>query len=454
MPKVVASLFALAGPIALQNLIGSGLNLADNVMIGALGAASIAGVALANQIFFLLLLFSFAIGSGAAIFTAQYWGKGDQATIRKYLGLSLTVLMAGTLIFFILAQVMPQQLLEIFSTDPKVVQQGSRFLQLVSWGFLFQAVSMSFVNVLRSIEKVRLPLVASVLSLLLNTFLNWVLIFGHLGAPALGVTGSALATVIARFVEMLIIVGFIYLRRPKGKRHPLAATPRELWGFSWSEFRQFVKVTLPVVGNEVGWALGYSIPAFVFARLGTDSIAAYNIADTAIKLVLVVFFGTTNANAVLVGKSIGEENPQEARSLARFFSFLAPALGAALGLVLVASSFFVPLAFHVNAEVRNWARLGMWLFALDMPLRMFNWHVIVGILRAGGDTTYSLILDVGGTWLVSVPLCLVAGLVLGLPFGLVYTATLLEDVPKIFMGLARLKSGKWLNNLTQVNTSG
>jgi putative MATE family efflux protein len=446
---LIASLITLAGPIALQNLIGSSLNLVDNVMIGSLGATSIAGVALANQIFFLLILFSFAIGSGTAIFTAQFWGKGDHPAIRRSLGLCLTFMMSGSLLFFAAAQIAPGFLIGIFSTDPEVIATGSRFLRIMSWGFLFQAVTMSYVNVLRSIERVRMPLVASVVSLALCTFLNWVLIFGNLGLPALGVEGSAIATVIARALEMSIIVGSVYLRRqPDGSPHHLAASPRELLGFDREYLGKFWKVTLPVVGNEMGWALGFTIPTIVFARMGTESIAAYNIADTAIRLVLVVFFGTTSANAVLVGKRIGEGKEEEARATAKFFGLLAPAMGATLALVLAGCSLFVPLFFNVDDTVRSWARTGMLIFALDMPLRAFNWHVIIGILRAGGDTTYSMVLDVGGTWLVSVPLCLLAGLVLGLPVWLVYAATLVEDIPKVFMGIARLKSGKWLNNLT------
>jgi Na+-driven multidrug efflux pump len=298
-----------------------------------------------------------------------------------------------------------------------------------------------------------MPLVASVVSLALNTFLNYALIFGHFGLPALGVEGSAIATVIARVLEMTIIVGSVYLRRQgDGSPHHLAASLRELFGFTKEYAKKFWKVALPVIGNEMGWALGFTVPAIVFARMGTDSIAAYNIADTAIKLVLVVFFGSTNACSILVGKRIGEGNDAEARSTAQFFGVIAPFMGLAMGLVLAGCSLFVPLFFNVDETVRGWARIGMIIFACDMPMRMFNWHVIVGILRAGGDTTYSMILDVGGTWLVSVPLCALAGLVLGLPFWMVYAATLIEDIPKVFMGIARLRSGKWLNNLTHSPT--
>ena len=449
MPALVASMLVLAGPIALQNLVGSSLNLVDTVMIGSMGAKSIAGVALANQVFFLLTLFFYALGSGAAIFTAQYWGKRDIAAIRRVMGLSLAAMMAGALLFFAASQLIPDLLIGIFSPDPEVVAIGSVFLRTVSWGFLFQAATLCFVNVLRSVESVRMPLVASAISLAVNTLLNWALIFGHLGLPAMGVKGSAIATVIARVIELGIIAFFVYGRRQAdGSRQLLAATPAELFRFTRDEVRKFWIVVLPVVGNEVGWALGFMVPAIVFAHLGTDYIAAYNIADTAIKLVIVVFFGTTSACAILVGKRIGEGSYEEAYATASFFARIAPVMGAVMGLALALGSPFVPLLFNVSHSVRAWASLGMIIFAIDMPLRVFNWHVVVGILRAGGDTRYSMILDVGGTWLISVPLCAVLGLVFGLPYWIVYAATLSEDLPKVVMGILRLRSRKWLNNLT------
>ena len=448
--SLLLSLIALAGPIALQNLIGSSLNLIDNVMIGRLGEASIAGVALANQVFFLLVLYSFAIGSGTAIFTAQYWGKGDAMAIRCSLGLCLMAMFGGALVFFIACQCVPGRLIALFSPDPQVIDIGGRFLRIVSWGFLFHAITISYVSVLRSVESVRMPLVASAISLVVNTALNWMLIFGHFGLPALGVEGSAIATVIARVLEAGIVLGAVYGRAwLRGRRHVLAASLRELLGFSGDYARHFLAVTWPVVANEVGWALGVTCAAAVFAHMSTEAIAAFNIADTAIKLVIVVFFGTTSANAIIVGKQIGEGNDEHAFATARFFAVVAPLLGVLIGVVLASVSPILPLAFNVTPTVREWATVAMIIFAIDMPLRVFNWHVIVGILRAGGDTRYSMVLDVGGTWLVSVPLCALAGLILGMPFWVVYVASLLEDVPKVFMGIARLRSRKWLNNLTR-----
>ncbi|HEY9594980.1 MAG TPA: MATE family efflux transporter, partial [Spirochaetia bacterium] len=238
------------------------------------------------------------------------------------------------------------------------------------------------------------------------------------------------------------ILGFVYGERP---RSALAARPRELFAFDRHFFRRFLGVIVPVVGNEVGWALGLAVEIAVFGHVGTESVAAYNIADTAIKLVIVVFFGTTNANAIIVGKRIGQRDTEGAVRAARYCMRLAPVLGVALGAVLGALSFVVPGFFNVSAEVRAYAAVAMVIYGCGMPLRMFNWHMIVGVMRAGGDTRFALAVDVGGTWLVSVPLVALTGL-LGAPFWIVYVATMMEDVPKAFLGVRRVRSRTWLND--------
>jgi len=444
--EIIRGLIVLGAPIALQNLIGSSLNLLDSVMIGSLGTPQIAGVAIANQIFFLLNLFMFGVGSGTMVFTAQYWGNRDNAGIQRGLGLCLVVTMCGAGIFFSASQAAPGWIISLFSTDPVVIGYGGRFLRIVSFGFLFQAVSAAFSYVLRSIERTRMPLVAGSISLLLNTFLNWGLIFGNLGMPKLGVEGSGFATATARLVEMLIILGAVYGAR---NRSPLAAGFRQLFAFNRAYLKKYFTVILPVVGNEFGWALGVALEAVVFGHMGTESIAAYNIADTAIKLVIVAFMGTTSANAIIVGKRIGEGDIPGAMRTADYCTRIAPLMGAAMGLALVGLSFVVPLLFNVTPAVRSLARIGMIIFGCAMPVRITNWHLIVGVLRAGGDTRFSMLLDVVGTWLVSLPLVILAGLVFHAPFWVVYACTLTEDLPKLFVGIPRLRSRKWLNDLTE-----
>jgi putative MATE family efflux protein len=418
-------------------------------MIGSLGTAQIAGVALANQVFFILNLFLFGVGSGAGVFVAQYWGGRDIAGIRRSLGACLLFTLAGALLVFCFAQAMPGAILGLFSTDPEVIRHGAAFLSVVSIGFLFQAVSSSFIFVLRSTERTRLALVASAVSLGVNTILNWMLIFGRLGLPALGVEGSAIATVIARFLEMGIVLGATYRARGRhAGRQPAAARIGELLAFDLAFLRRYLRVILPVVANEVGWALGLAIEAAVFGRMGTDAIASFSIADTAIKLVIVVFFGYINASAVIVGKRIGAGDRAGATHAASFYGRLAPVSGIGLGLLLVGASFIVPSFFNVEPGVRAGARIAMIIYACNLPLRLYNWQVIVGILRAGGDTVYSLVMDLGGTWLVGLPLTAAAGLLLGAPFWLVYLLALTEDLPKCIMGALRVRSRRWLNDLT------
>jgi putative MATE family efflux protein len=452
--ELVGALVTIGVPIALQSLVGSSLNMLDSLMIGSLGTARIAGVALANQVFFVMNLFVFGVGSGAGVFMAQYWGGHDIPGIRRSLGACLLVTLSGTLVLFGFVQARPAALLALFSADPEVIAAGAAFLRIVSWGFLFQAVSASWTFMLRSTERTRMPLVASAISLGVNTFFNWVLIYGQLGFPALGVAGSGIATAGARFLEMAIMVGASYRRGKlpggaRAPRPPAAAHLRELFSFDLVFLKRFVLVVLPVVGNEVGWAVGMALETAVFGHMGTGAVAAFSIADTAIKLVIVVFFGIVNASAVIVGKRIGAGDKPGALRAASFYARLAPLGGVGLGVILAGVSFAVPALFNVEPLVRVDARLAMIIFACNLPLRLFNWQVIVGILRAGGDTVFSLVMDLGGTWLVGLPLAAVGGLLLGAPFWLVYLLTLTEDLPKVGIGLLRLRSRRWLNDLTR-----
>jgi putative MATE family efflux protein len=444
---LLATMVGLGAPIVLQNLVSSSLNLLDSVMIGSLGTASIAGVAIANQIFFVLNLFLYGVGTGAGVFVAQYWGRGDLAGIRRSFGLCLVICLGGAALFTIAAQAWPRWLIGLFSPDPAVIDAGARFLRIVSIGFLFQAVSGPLVFMLRSMERTRMPLVASSVALAVNTLLNFVLIYGRLGMPALGVAGAGLATDISRLLEIGLIV--IAMRGRHGVAGLFArSTLREFLGSTRAFARRYLAVVVPVVCNDVGWSLGLALETAVFGRMSTDAVAAYTMADTAIKMVIIVFFGVINASAIVVGKRIGAGDTEGALRASRVYTRISPLLGAGLGLICAGLSPFLPLLFNVGPQARQWASYAMIIFGALMPLRMLNWEVIVGVLRAGGDTRFAMALDLGGTWLIGLPLAAAAGLLLGAPFWVVYLCTLTEDVPKVVIGLLRVRSRRWLNDLT------
>ncbi len=436
-------LWTIAMPIAFQNFITSSLNMVDTVMIGQLGPVAIAAVGLANQVFFLFNLFLFGINSGAAIFIAQFWGERDVPNIRRVLGIALLSAGSVALAFTLVALVLPGTVLGLFSSDPGVIALGIQYLRIIALSFLINAISFGYAFVLRSTGRVTVPLLASTLAFGLNTGLNYLLIYGAFGFPRMEVAGSATATVIARIVELMVILGAVY-----GKRLVPAASLAELFSFTREFARRFFQTTVPVILNESLWALGVTMFTVVYARIGTATLAAVNIAATTERVAMVLFFGMANACAVMVGRKIGAGEEQTALEYAKRFSLLGPLAGVLIAALVIGGINPILNLYRVPADVADLGRKIMTIFALTMPIRIFNLIIIVGILRSGGDTRFSLFLDTAGLWLLAVPLSFLAGLVWRLPADLVYGLVTLEELFKLFIGIWRLHSGRWINNLT------
>ena len=437
-------LVSLALPIALQNFIMSALNMVDTVMIGQLGEVEIASVALANQIFFLLTLLLFGISSGASIFNAQFWGKKDIPNIRRILGLSVLCSSSAAAVFTAAAFFTSRQLLAVFSTDTQVIGMGSSYMRIVCLSYIMTAVSFCYSSALRSTGNVKLPMLVSMFALGINTFLNYLLIFGKFGFPMLGVEGAAIATVIARLVEMTLILLAVY-----SKRLVPAASIKELLDIKLGFIKMYFKTALPVIMNEVLWSTGVTLYSVAYARMGTGVIASINISSTVERISLVLFFGISSACAVMVGNKIGEGDENTASLYARRLAVLGPALGILFGTGVIISSGWILSIYNVSAAVYEDARRVLSIFGIVMAFKVFNVINVVGILRGGGDTKFGLFIDTAGIWLISVPLAFLGGLVWSLPVYIVYALVNLEEVFKIIFGIRRLASGKWVNNLVQ-----
>ncbi len=438
------SLVMLALPIALQNLVTSSLNLMDNVMIGWLGETQLAAVALANQIYFLMALAIFGVSSGSAIFTAQFWGKKDVLNIRRVLGLNLLCGGSVAVLFTAASFSAPRFLLGIFSSDAAVVELGSSFLTIVCWSYLPTAVSFCFAFTLRSTGNTRLPMTASIIALAINTVLNYVLIFGLFSFPKLGVPGSALATLIARITEVTIILSSVYL-----KRMVPAASIRELLDIKLDFARRFFKTTLPVIANEILWSSGFTLYSVAYAHMGTGMVASINMSSTVERLAMVLFTGIASACAIMVGNKIGEGDNCTAYLYAKRLTVLGVGLGACMGLAVIFLSGEILSAYRVSYGVFHDARLVLIIFGSIMIFKIFNVINVVGILRSGGDTRFSLVLDTAGVWLIGVPLAFIGGLVWSLPIYIVYALVNLEELVKFAFGLRRFISRRWINNLVE-----
>lgn len=438
----------IAVPIATQQLVTSSLNMASVVIIGQKGEVAVAAIGLANQIFFLLNLVLFGIGSGMAIFTAQLWGKRDVPNIRKVLGLALKLQTGAALVFLGLAQFIPAQLISIYSTDARVIATGAEYLRAFSWSFISFAVTFTYAFTLRSTGNVRLPVAVSIGSLVINAGLTYGLVFGAWGLPALGVPGAAWAINIARGLEMLILLLMTY-HQPDS---PSAATLSELryfdLGFTW----KIMKPVIPVALNEILWSFGITTYNIIYARMGTETIAAVNIYSTVDNIAFALLIGLGNATAVLVGNKIGAGEEKLAYTYAGRSIGLAVAFGWLVGGALLLIRAPVLGLYNVSPTVIDNAYRLMTFAALAIWVRACNMIIIIGALRSGGDTVFSLILDGLVIWVVGVPLAALGAFVMGLPLQFVYLLALSEEVTKMGVGLWRYFSRKWINNMTRMVT--
>jgi putative MATE family efflux protein len=326
-----------------------------------------------------------------------------------------------------------------------VIAQGGEFLRLYAWAFLFFSVSSGYAAVLRSVGEVKLPLVISSVSLAVNIILNYGLIFGKLGLPAMGLQGVALSTVIARAVECCAFVLAVNWRKT-----PLACGIRELLEFDLHFVCQVFKPVLPVILNEVLWSTAITVYSVVYARIGTPSIAAMNILGTVDNLALVPFFGISGAIAIMVGNKIGEGDSKDA------FRYV----GRALGLTVVISFLVGALVLAVKASILSFYKVtpdvirdagnALIIESIWLCIRSQNMVLIIGALRSGGDTRFSLFLDGIIIWVLGVPLAILGGMILHLPVYWVYLMVMSEEFTKWLVGLWRFFSRKWIHDLTHI----
>jgi len=439
------AMLALAVPVAFQQLITAGLNMIDVLMVGQLGEASVAALGLANQIFFLLILFIFGVTSGMSIFTAQYWGKGDTESIRKVLGICLVVAVSVAALFSLGAILIPERLMSFYTEDPEVVQLASSYLRIVGLSYVFMAIAFSYISILRSITQVTLTVIVSVLALALKTAIAYVLIFGHFGFPALGVRGAAIGTSVGWAFECIILLILVYTQKT-----PLAANPITFFQFNRSFLMNVLRTSMPAALNEVIWSFGITLYNAVYARIGTDAIAAIQINATVEELMFVVFIGLGNACSVMVGNKIGQGDKEISFEYARRFTILAVFFAALAGVFVFLIRGFVAGLYQLSPSAELNLMNIMLVFSFSAWLRVFNFMLFIGALRAGGDTRYAMFTELFSIWVIGVPAALIGGFVLHLPVYYVYALVILEEVVKAIVVFRRYISRKWIHDLVNV----
>ena len=438
-------LLVIAIPISFQQLINASLNMIDVIMVGQLGETAIAAMGLSNQVFFVLILILFGATSGMAIFTAQFWGKQEIEPIRKVMGMSLLTAIFFALLFTLAATLIPETVLGFYTTDTNVIDLGSGYLRIVGFSYIPVAIATAYIAVLRSIQLIRITVIATVSALIFKTVLGYALIFGIGGLPALGVQGAAIGTASGWTLELVLLLILIYTQKT-----PLAANPLTFFSFDMLFFGRVLRTVLPAVANEMFWSVGITTYNAIYAHIGTDSIAAINVNATIEELGFVVFMGLGNACAVIVGNRIGAEKKDEAYETVRRVVIMGVAFAIGIGVIVFSLRDAVVGLYELSPSGMNNVRWLLLMMACTLWIRMFNFSVFIGALRAGGDTRFALIMEICSIWLIGVPAAFIGAFVFHLPVYWVYLMVILEEVAKAFVSTWRFRSRRWIHDLVNV----
>jgi len=436
--------FFLVLPIALQNLINTAVSSADVIMLNYVGQEALAAVSLATQVTFVLNLFYFGISSGSAVLTAQYWGKKDYRTIERIMGIAFRIALIVSAVFTLAAFTIPEILMKIFTGDAALIKEGIVYLRVVGLSFLFMGISVNYLNIMRSMERVVLSTVTYLVSFLINVLLNAILIFGLFGAPKLGVMGVAIATTSARFVEMLICL--LDMGRSKTVRFRL----KHMFEKNAELTKDFFKYSLPAMANEIMWGTGFSMYTVIMGHLSSDAIAANSIVQVVRNLASVIGFGMANGAAVVIGKAIGEGSTEKAKIYAKRLMKVTLMSGIIGGLLMIAlRPVIMNFAGDLTPTAHSYLSTMLWINVYYVVAMVMNTLLIVGLFRAGGDTKYGFYCDTIALWLVFIPLGALCGYVFKLPVMWVYLIICLDEAGKLPFNLYHYYKTNWARNITR-----
>lgn len=429
----------LALPIVLQNMITIGVNIMDTVMLGSYGEIQLSGSSLAGEFINIFQILCMGMGCGAAVLTAQFWGKGDTKSLKHAVTIMIRICLTLAVLFTLVTALAPSFIMSIFTDDPAVIEKGRIYFLWSTPTYLLMGISLTLTLILRSVRKVMVPLWTSIVSFFVNIFFNWVFIFGHFGAPEMQIAGAALGTVIARVVETTIIAVYVFkVDKSIGLRI------RDLFGSCGGLLRTYLKYSIPVLISDGMLALGNTMVSIIIGHISTEYVAANAIIATIVRLSTVFTQGLGQASSVMTGNALGQGETDRAYREGVTFVTLSFLIGIfASGVILSLSPFIIGL-YNIEETTRAIAHQLMYAVSIMIIFQSSQSMLTKGVLRGGGDTKFLMIADVAFLWIASVPLGALCGLVWHLSPFVIYVALKIDWAIKSFICLFRLKSKKWI----------
>ncbi len=437
--KFYSKMWYFALPVTLQLLITSGLNMVDSLMVGGLGVEAIAAVGIANKYSQFLIIILQGFTSGATIFSAQYWGRKDLIGVRRTLMLVMKSVTIFAMLFSLLTVFYTEGVLSIFTKDEVVIREASAYLRIIGLSYFFTGWSMLFNVTLKTMGIIHKPTVFSIITLILNTFFNWILIYGPFGLPSYGIAGAAMATLLARLVQTLLLLYLLYENRLIGRSAPKIKPDVHFPA-------RYFKLTLPSIFNHLTWTMGDLTLFWIYTRVGTQQTAAVTLVDPLVFIFISAYTGLSDASSVMIGQALGKGSFVKAKDYARRFLRLTLQLSAFTSILIILFSPVLLTLYNITTEVEDLAKNLLIAFALLSAFKHYNYINNVGILRVGGDTTFVMWLDTLSVWAYSIPLAFFLQRS-GVAFPILYFAANSHDIIRAIIGHRRTASGKWVRSL-------
>lgn len=443
-------IFATVLPLLIQSVFTQSSNFVDQLLISSVGTEAIAAIGASNKLMTLYNGFLYGSCSGCAMFMAQYWGKQDHKSFQKIFGVLVTVTLAAGIFFSAIVIIIPDRLIGFFADDQIVIDLAVQYMRYVVLAYFLMSVIFPLEHMMRSMNKVKVTMVESIVSVIVNCVVSYILIYGKLGFPAMGVAGAAIGTVICRVISLVILIVYI-----KVSDNVIFKNAKNIFVYNMTFVKAFFKKALPLIANEMLWQLGTTIYFIIYGRAGTDALAAMSIMQTLQQLSKIFSGSFCGASAIIVGNEIGKGDVNRVHRFCKKFHTAAMIVGIVSGIAVLAVR---PLMLHIysieGTEVGHFVSQCMIVLSIYILLNVNNSINVEGIFRSGGDTAYLTLMDMGSIWLVGMPFTLITGVFLHTNVVIIYCAYIVLELYKLPLGYFRFRSGKWLHMLYKETDQG
>lgn len=440
------AILTIGGPISAQQIITVGVNMMDTVMLGQLNETALSASSMATQVHNLFHFMCMGLGMGSSVLIARYWGAGEKESLRQTLVLMYRFCLLTIALFTLVVGLAPAQVMALLTPDQEVIAEGVSYLRWALPCFFLYGLSMTTTLVLRNTGQMHIPLLTAIGAFFVNIFFNWVFIFGHLGAPAMGVAGAALGTLISRVFEFSIIMGYFLLR----ERH-IRFRPADLLRPCGKLLPEYLRISMPVIISDTLLGLGNSMTAAVAGHIGKTFMSANTITLVTQQITTVFSAGLGQSAVIITGNTLGRGEIDKAKAQGASFVTLGLLLGAACGGIIVAISPLVVGSYQITQETYNMAMELMRSVGLVTVFMTTSSILTKGVLRGGGDTRFLMVADILFLWAVSVPLGAAAGLLWDWPPFFIFFCLRIDHVIKTVICVFRLRSGVWIRHIAAVS---